>query len=247
MSDPYDDLLDALETLANAVRRVQLVAKEPKTISEMDLPRHMQASAKPKPVREMRLPANRMQQSAAEVIPQGLTKTQYRILAALAQHRKPLHKKEIGIITGLSHNTGPFNTALADLKELGFIVGNHGVMTLTPPGVDAIGDGFTPLPTGLALLNYWRDKLGGTAAKIHTALKDRSLTKEHIGSVTLLSHNTGPFNTALANLKKMGMIRKSGFDFELTPEFRRALEPTIVAHYQGKSIKLNAHKGHVVE
>lgn len=242
MTDPYDDLLSALETLANAVRRVQLVEKPKREVH-----RGHAADTILAPSVKVKAAPRAQQSSQAEVIPQGLTKTQYRILAALAQHRKPLHKKEIGIITGLSHNTGPFNTALADLKELGFIVGNHGVMTLTQPGVDAIGDGFTPLPTGLALLNYWRDKLGGTAAKILTALKDRSLSKEHIGEATGLSHGTGPFNTALANLKKMGMIRKSGFDFELTPEFRRALEPTIAVHYQGKSIKLNAHKGHVVE
>lgn len=238
MTDPYDDLLAVAKQLVVAVERLQQYEK-------------VKLKEPPKPIGEMKLPVQKQRSpnmpGQADAIPEGLTKTQYRILAALAQHRKSLHKKEIGIITGLSHNTGPFNTALADLKELGFIVGNHGVMTLTPPGVDAIGDGFTPLPTGLALLNYWRDKLGGTAAKILTALKDRSLSKEHIGEATGLSHGTGPFNTALANLKKMGMIRKSGFDFELTPEFRRALEPTIAVHYQGKSIKLNAHKGYVVE
>src|SRR3954463_4429207 len=58
-----------------------------------------------------------------EVAPDGMSKTARKILVAFAQLRRPLDRKQLGIMTGLSASTGPFGVALAQLRRDELIAG----------------------------------------------------------------------------------------------------------------------------
>src|SRR6478735_1212916 len=120
-----------------------------------------------------RAPKQRPLPLPSDSAPDGMSKTARKILVALAQLRRPLDRKQLGIMTGLSASTGPFGVALAQLRRDGLIAGGGREMTITPKGIAELGD-WTPLPVGHALFEYWCAKLGSTAEKILRALRRNS-------------------------------------------------------------------------
>lgn len=185
--------------------------------------------------------------TGADDEPEGLSKTGRKILVALAQFDRSMNRPQLGVMTGLSATTGPFGVALAQLRRDGLIDGGGAAMTITARGRLEVGD-YAPLPTGHALFEYWANKLGSTQAKVLRALRSsqESMSKADLGAATGLSHSTGPFGVALAELRRMQLIAGGGSGMQLSPDFRRAIEPTISVFDKGsgRTVKVDRATGH---
>jgi len=146
-------------------------------------------------------------ESTGEVPSGGLR----RMLIALAQ-RPGLSARQLGVRAGLSSTSGSFNTYLSKGRTMGWLTGDRNHMEATPDGITAIGS-YEPLPEGQELLAHWLNELGnGGAGRILRALADvypNYRTKEELGQVTELSHNSGSFNTYLSKLRTLELIEGS--------------------------------------
>jgi hypothetical protein len=180
--------------------------------------------------------------------PFALSSGNRKILVALAQLGRPLTAAQVGWFARLSSTTGTFTQGLADLRREGLIDGPGSALTITARGLAQLGE-FAPLPTGHALFEFWCDKIGGAGAKILRVLRPAHelLSAADVGEACQLSYTTGTFTQALADLRKMHLIEGKGSGLRLTDEFRQALAPTIGVFNttSGKSVKLDARKGHV--
>jgi len=78
-----------------------------------------------------------------------------RMLIALAQ-RNGLSSRQVGVRAGMSSKSGTFGTYLSKARTCGWISGDKRNLEITSEGVSALGD-FDPLPTGRALLDFWRE------------------------------------------------------------------------------------------
>ncbi len=183
---------------------------------------------------------------------EGLTKTEVKILTALAQvhesSSRALSAAQIGIRTGLSHTSGSFTQTLADLRKEELIVGKSGGIRITADGLEALGP-FPRLPEGEALFEYWCHKVGGAGSKILKALRKRCrdvgastvASAGMLGADTGLSATSGSFTQALADLRKLELIEGGGSGMTLSVEMQRACEVTIGVHdtSTGKSVRVD--------
>lgn len=102
---------------------------------------------------------------------QRLTKSEKAVTAALATHGT-LSTQQIGLHTGYAHKSGSFANTLSGLRTRGFITGDRSGITITDGGLDALeaNGGYEPLPTGLALVDWWLAKLPKAQAAMLTEL-----------------------------------------------------------------------------
>ena len=82
-----------------------------------------------------------------------------RILTALAQYPEGRSKVQVAVLTGYAANGGGFNNYLGGLRSRGMIQGDGDRLTITEAGIQTLGS-WEPLPAGLALIEYWRGRLG---------------------------------------------------------------------------------------
>jgi hypothetical protein len=82
-----------------------------------------------------------------------------RILVVLAQHG-PMPPARAGFMARVSSTKSTLRNALSTLRKPGWITDNGaGCLVITAAGRDELGS-FDPLPTGAALLDYWRGEIG---------------------------------------------------------------------------------------
>jgi hypothetical protein len=176
----------------------------------------------------------------------GLTKTETKILTALAQAGHPLSAVQIGTRCGLSSKGGAFAKSLTDLRSSEFIEGGAARIAITDEGLEALGP-YARLPDGPALFDYWCAKVGSTGAKVLVALRHRhrerlgSGSAAELGAATGLSHKGGAFAATLTKLRKLELIQGGGAGMELSPELQRAGEITIGVHdrQSGKTVHVD--------
>lgn len=147
-----------------------------------------------------------------------------RILIALAQNPAGVTASKLSLLTGLSKKSGTWSTYLSSLRSSDYIESRGSLIAITRAGLDALG-AYDPLPTGEALIDYWRRELGdGGLRRMFDALIEaypRSLSRDEIGDRTGLSTGSGTFSTYLARLRTLelaegrgGEVRASGVLFE---------------------------------
>lgn len=185
---------------------------------------------------------------ALDAVPdrEGLTKTETKILTALAQAGHALSAVQIGTRCGLSSGSGSFAQALASLRSDGYIVGSSSSITITEDGIEALGP-FARLPEGQQLFDYWCAKTGSTCAKILVALKHRHrdrqgpATTADLGAASGLSHGSGSFAQALAKLRRLELIEGGGTGMVLSADLQRAVDITIGVfdRQSGKSVRVD--------
>ncbi|HKY40727.1 MAG TPA: hypothetical protein VJN18_32555 [Polyangiaceae bacterium] len=185
---------------------------------------------------------------ALDTIPdrEGLTKTETKILTALAQAGHALSAVQIGTRCGLSSKGGAFAKSLTDLRSAEYIVGGASRIEVTDEGIEALGE-FARLPEGQALFDYWCAKTGSTGAKILCALRQRH--REHLGpasgselgAATGLSHKGGAFAATLTKLRKLELIEGGGSAMVLSSDMQRAADVTIGVfdRQSGKSVRVD--------
>jgi hypothetical protein len=130
-----------------------------------------------------------------------------RMMIALAQ-RPGLNAKQLGVRAGLSSSSGTFGTYLAKARSSGWIEGDRNSMQLTADGTAALGS-YEPLPSGRALLLYWKNELGGGAARMLEVLANefpKFIPKQDLGFAAGIVHTSGTFGTYLAKLRTLELV-----------------------------------------
>jgi hypothetical protein len=115
----------------------------------------------------------------------------------------------LAILAGYSYSGG-FRNTLSALRTAGYLIGgNEYLMMATREGLAALGE-YEPLPTGMALLDYWlADRRLGKAEKValrHLAdVHPASLTGPDLAAAAGYEYSGG-FRNSLSRLRTLGLI-----------------------------------------
>jgi hypothetical protein len=94
---------------------------------------------------------------AAREVPEGaLPKGERVVLTAVAQHVEGVTREQLTVLTGYKRSSR--DSYLQRLREKGLTEDGERIVA-TQAGIDALGGAYQPLPTGAALLEYWRGRL----------------------------------------------------------------------------------------
>ena len=135
-----------------------------------------------------------------------------RILTALVQYREGRNKSQVAILSGYALNGGGFNNYLGGLRTRGLIQGNGDRLAITQMGIEVLGS-WKPLPTGPALIDYWRARLGKAERLILEALTESypdALSKGEVAAKAGYEANGGGFNNALGRLRTLELVQGRG-------------------------------------
>jgi hypothetical protein len=140
---------------------------------------------------------------------------------ALIQHG-PMDAQQMGVTIGLVADSGHFNNMLYDARNGGWIVGERECLEVTDKGREAVGE-CPPLPTGQALIDYWRGKpkFPARAVDILQAIYDagRPLSKMEIAEALGLKPDNGNFNNMIYACTARKLIVGPSDARELNPAF----------------------------
>lgn len=94
-----------------------------------------------------------------------LSKGEKTILIAIAQYPDGAEREQLTVLTGYKRSSR--DTYIQRLGAKGYVETiAGGAVRATDTGIDALGSDYEPLPTGVALQEYWLDRLGGGEKKI---------------------------------------------------------------------------------
>lgn len=137
----------------------------------------------------------------------GKSGGKYRIMVTLAQHGR-MNERRLSLLAGLSSKGGTWGTYLSALRTAGYIEGT-GELAATDAGLAALGS-YDPAPTGDALIQYWRDRIGGGGRlAIFNALVEaypNAVEQEELARSVDLSSAGGTWGTYLSSLRTMELI-----------------------------------------
>jgi hypothetical protein len=138
--------------------------------------------------------------------------TPLRLLTILAQHHPvTLTRSQLALMAGIKARGGNWNTAMARLRP--YIEERGDGIAVTPAGIAVVGE-VPPAPqTAEERIAMWRAKLPGAAARILdllVAAYPRGVTKEDIGARLDLATRGGNWNTAMATLRRAGLVQDAG-------------------------------------
>jgi hypothetical protein len=208
LSDAIVPLRAQLEDLGNELRRVAVGSSTPQT----SLPSRPMANAGPtrSPASERRsAPTTR---AATHPAGQGnpddvrLGKTERTLLAVLAQHGPRTHG-QLALLSGYSPKASTIGVSLGKLRRAGYVADGQPI-TATRAGIDWLGD-YEPLPTGRALIDYWRNKFGLTEQRVLDAVLQvypDHTSQAEVAQITGYSPTASTIGVALGRLRKVGVI-----------------------------------------
>jgi uncharacterized protein len=159
-------------------------------------------------------PANEDHVASAETLdgPLKLAAGERRILTALAQYPQGRSKVQVAVLTGYAATGGGFNNYLGALRSRGLIKGDGDSLRITETGIRELGS-WEPLPTGSALVDYWRGRLGKAERLILemlTQVYPDPLTKAEVAVKAGYEANGGGFNNALGRLRTLELVQGRG-------------------------------------
>lgn len=140
-----------------------------------------------------------------------LSKAANALLNVLAQHPTGRTKIQLSILSGYSKKSSSFSNALGELRTRGFISAAGIEPILATPAGAAIAEN-DPLPTGIALFNYWCGKLDKAAATFLNSLYaayPESLNYDELQTRTGYSRTSSSFSNALGKLRSLELISRS--------------------------------------
>lgn len=134
-----------------------------------------------------------------------------RILIALAQNPTGLSKRKLSILTGISSTGGTWRTYLSELRGDGYAEGSDPI-SITDAGIEALGS-YEPLPTGAALIDFWRNRLGDSGKRrIFDLLVEaypHSLDKATVSESTGIDMGGGTWRTYMSELRGLEIVEGS--------------------------------------
>lgn len=148
-----------------------------------------------------------------------LGKAERAVLGVLAQHPDGCALGRLALIAGYAAGGGGFLNALSRLRQAGLLEGaNSGTLRITPAGAAALGDDWTPLPSGDALVRYWLEHraLGKAERAILGQLARvgprAGVTLDALAELTGYAPGGGGFLNALSRLRTIGLIEGRNSD-----------------------------------
>lgn len=138
----------------------------------------------------------------------GLSKGARIVLSAIAQHPDGVTHAQIAVLTGYKETSR--RTYLQQLRSQGMISGDEPILA-TPDGIAALGPEFEPLPTGGALLAYWRARLSAGELRVLEVLVDcypRLVAKANL--LALTQYRETSLRTYLQKLKARKLVEEEG-------------------------------------
>lgn len=135
----------------------------------------------------------------------GLDRCARAVLAVVAQRAPaPTTANQAAILSGYSVTSSGFANAVSKLRTSGFIEGGRDALRITPPGSEVAGHP-GPLPSGQALVDYWKGKLGRCEREILQVLVDAggALSKPEIADRSGYSQTSSGFANALSKLRTL--------------------------------------------
>lgn len=204
-------LADSASAIATVVDDMRRIADS--ILSAVGTVQRAPVAVAPRPVavRPAPLPRPAVERAARSETDRALSKAERLILATLAQYPQGRTKTQVALLTGYAHSGGGFNNAISALRSSGMVEGGKDRLAITDDGMAAIGNDWTPLPTGRALLEHWMTQLSKAERAILAALADaypNAMTKEEVGSATGYEPAGGGFNNALSRLRTLELIER---------------------------------------
>lgn len=156
IADFRDMAKDVTESSSQLAREWSVLAVRLEAFTRQPDQRRPPAVATPAPARMV---AAAKPKATGEQSPIG-NSGKRRMLVALAQNQAGgLTHTKLSLLTGISQSGGTWRTYLGSLRGDGYVADAGDTLRITDAGLAALGD-YTPLPTGPALLDFWRAKLG---------------------------------------------------------------------------------------
>lgn len=94
-------------------------------------------------------------------------------------------------------------------RGAGWVDGGRDLMRITPAGLDALGP-YDPLPTGSALIEYWRGRLGDSGKRrifdAAVGAYPDALSYEEVSAATGIDTAGGTWRTYLGELRGLELI-----------------------------------------
>lgn len=132
-----------------------------------------------------------------------LGKRERAILSVLVQYGPRTHR-QLALQTGYSAKASTIGAGLSALRKLGYVSLGQPVAA-TQEGVDALGD-YEPLPSGPALLAYWRNELGGRERALLNVLVERypdTVSHEEMCAATGYSPDASTVGAGMSKLRAL--------------------------------------------
>jgi hypothetical protein len=132
-----------------------------------------------------------------------------RILIALAQYDDGLSATKLSLLTGISRSGGTWRTYMALLKGKDYVRQLPDRFHITREGRTALG-AYDPLPTGEALLQYWRSRLGNSGKRrlfdVVVGIYPSTIGVAQLGLETGIDPAGGTWRTYIAELRGLELI-----------------------------------------
>jgi hypothetical protein len=118
-----------------------------------------------------------------------------------------LDRKRLGILTGYKRSSR--DAYIARLASKGLVELAGGSLHPTDAGRAALNGSFEPLPTGAALIDYWRARLPeGERKVLDVLIEDGEVQREHIDEMT--GYKRSSRDAYLVRLKARGLVEFTG-------------------------------------
>lgn len=133
-----------------------------------------------------------------------------RMLTALAQYREGMTSRKLSILVDIAPSGGTWRTYMTEMRSRGWIESpQRDFHRITDAGLKALGP-FEELPTGEALIEYWRNRLGDSGKrKIFDAIVrvyPRAISVDRVSEQTGIAKEGGTWRTYLTELRGLGII-----------------------------------------
>lgn len=135
-----------------------------------------------------------------------------RIMIALAQNIDGLTARKLGILSGVKEGGSTWRAAFAQLRKDNHIIEDGRSIGLNDGGQRALGSDYDPLPTGEALLNYWRSQFSSTRLAVFNAIlkgRGRPIPAEHVAAAAGVELGGSTWRAHMAHLRGLELVSGS--------------------------------------
>lgn len=146
------------------------------------------------------------------------------LLSAIAVHG-PLDRHKLSILSGKSRSSSTFASAIRMLNESALIVDDRSSGLISATALGKKQAKAPALPTGRALYEYWKGRLGDYERKVFETIATgpkEGLSRADISRRTGQSYSSSTFASAFRTLRALGLIAERGGRWRLDETVRAA-------------------------
>lgn len=139
------------------------------------------------------------------------TGSRRRIMIALAQNIDGLTARKLSILSGVKEGGSTWRAAFAQLRKDNHIIEGGGLIGLNDAGQRSLGD-YEPLPTGEALLEYWRSQFSSTRLAVFNAIlegRGRAVPASRVAAIAGVELGGSTWRAHMAHLRGLELISGS--------------------------------------